>query len=160
MRFKPPPWCAENALTSADVLQWLKGTDVPGLVQALLKDLGEPLETSARLFGFNPNSEWGGIVSDVAAGKEPIAPFNVGYVVRGLVALWLLQRGGWIRYDGGVRRVDGVKITGNGTSSWASMPGRAGCLYDSTGEWGCEGPVVRHDILRLMLRVEAGEQPA
>lgn len=146
-------------MTSAELLSRFKGTDVPGLVVAILADLGEPLETSSRLFGFNPSSDWGGLVRDVAAGGVPVSPFDVGYVVRGLVALWLLRRGGWTCYAGGVCRADGVKVTGNGVSSWAQVPGARGCLYDSTGEWGCEGPVVRHDILRLMLRVEAGEVP-
>lgn len=148
-------------MTRAALMTWLQGDDVPGLVRAILEDLGEPIETSARLFGFNPSSEWGSLVCDVAAGGTPVSPFSVGYVVRGLVALWLLRCGGWKQLEGGggYRRSDGASVNGNGVSSWATVPGRRGALHDTTGAWGCEGPIIRHDVLRLMLRIEGGEVP-
>lgn len=147
-------------MTSADLLTLLRGDDIPALVRAVRIDLEYTDKDSARALGFSPDGEWGAVVRDVEAGRAPCDPFDEGYVVRGLVAAWLLRRGGWsVTPGGGYVRSDGARVDGNGMTSWASIPGVRGVLTDGIGEWGAQGPAIRHDCLRLMLRVEAGERP-
>ena len=45
-------------------------------------------------------------------------------------------------------------MNGNGMSSWATVPGLRHGLTDRVGDGDMDGPVIRRDVLRLMLRVE------
>lgn len=150
----------DNPMDVSEVLRLLRGNDVPALVRALRIDLGYTEENAARIFGFNPDSEWGGLVRDVEAGRPPVHPFDTGYVFRGVIASWLIRRGGWRHLHGGStwRHAGGAWVGGNGTTSWAKIPGVKEMLHDKTGDWGCAGPVLRHDILRLMLRAHQEQE--
>lgn len=145
-------------MVAADLLTLLRGDDIPALVTAIRVDLGYTDADSSKALGFA--GEWSGVVSDVEAGREPVAPFTAGYVARGMVATWMIRRGGWTPREGVYHHANGAKILGNGLRCWAMVPGCRGMLEERTGEAGCEGPGgVRHDVLRLMLRLMAGERP-
>ncbi len=146
------------AMTTHDLLALLAGDDIPALVTAIRVDLGYTDADSSKALGYA--GEWSGVVSDVEAGRAPVAPFDAGYVARGMVATWMIRRGGWTPREGVYHHESGAKILGNGTGSWAMVPGFRGLIEERMGPAGCEGPGgVRHDVLRLMLRLMAGERP-
>jgi len=150
----------ETPLDISDVLRLLRGNNVPALVRALRVDLGHTRENAAQIFGWTPTSTWGSLVADVEDGLPPPRPFDAGYVVRGILAVWLIRCGGWrhLPGGGGWKHTGGAHISGNALRSWASVPGRKHIIEESIGDWGCEGPVLRHDILRLMLRIHQEQE--
>lgn len=131
---------------------------VPAIVRAIRLDAGlSTPEDAAKALGWNPAGAWGAYVRVVEDGGRPSEPWGYPYVVRGVIGLWMLRRGGWrvLPAGGGyLRAEDGANINGNGTSSWCSWPrstGRA-TLHERMGDGDIEGPVMRRDILRLMIQ--------
>lgn len=130
-------------------------TPLAAVVRALRLDAGfaSPDEL-ARALGCNPAIPPGSDPRRVEEGGDLAYPWSAGWVLRGAVALWMLRRGGWrvLPNGGGYRRdEDRAHIQGNGTSSWCCAPG-VPMLHECMAPDDIQGPVVRRDVLRLMIR--------
>lgn len=130
-------------------------TPLAAVVRGLRLDAGfaSPDELALAL-GWNPAIPPGSDPRRLEEGEDLAYPWSAGWVLRGAVALWMLRRGGWrIRPNGGGYRrdEDRAHIQGNGTSSWCCAPG-VPMLHESMAPEDIQGPVVRRDVLRLMIK--------